>query len=125
VLGYCWKEGGESLKSKIIYSPAGRLGGCGGGGGGGGGEWFGGVITKGREGKGRQGKVNVGFGFGFGFGYGPESDLAQRFGSEGASFQVAVMPLASCRGDKRLARVLIVRYKYLRDLLGLWLTSKG
>jgi hypothetical protein len=48
VLRDCWKEGGESLKSKIIYSSAGRLGrsGCG--------EWFGGVITKGRE-----EKVNV------------------------------------------------------------------
>jgi hypothetical protein len=48
VLGDCWKEGGESLKSKIIYSSAGRLAGSGGG------EWFGGVITKGRE-----EKVNV------------------------------------------------------------------
>ena len=59
MLGDCWKEGGESLKSKIIYSSAGRLAGSGGG------EWFGGVITKGRE-----EKVNVGFGFG---GFGPES----------------------------------------------------
>jgi hypothetical protein len=48
VLGDCWKGGGESLKSKIIYSSSGRLGGSDGGG-----EWFGGVITKGREGKGR------------------------------------------------------------------------
>jgi hypothetical protein len=51
-LGDCWKEGGESLKSKItVYIlplggwEAGRSGG---------GEWFGGVITKGRE-----EKVNV------------------------------------------------------------------
>lgn len=65
-----------------------------------GGEWFGGVITKGRE-----EKVNV--------------DMARSqtwlspfpLVRKAASFQVAVLQLASCRGDKRLARVLIVRYK--------------
>jgi hypothetical protein len=63
-----WRE----FEVKDYISSGGRRGGSDGGG-----EWFGGVITKGRE-----GKVNVGFGFGFGF------------GPEAASFQVAVLQLA-------------------------------
>jgi hypothetical protein len=64
-----WRE--FEVKDYIFFRwEAGRLGGSGGG------EWFGGVITKGRE-----EKVNVGFVFGFG--PGPESGLAQPFGSGG------------------------------------------